>query len=150
MCIRDSSIYIFDEAHHLPIKSNNHFAASTRIRSTRAWLERIRDLISQLIADDFIPVDSQSGFEKLHSILQPRLEECWQMLQPIFLNEGEIRDKRSRYTFPQGILPPEVRDAAGNLFSAFSQLAGLFSNICLLYTSPSPRDKRQSRMPSSA
>ena len=24
------------------------------------------------------------------------------------------------------------------------------NNICLLYTSPSPRDKRQSRMPSSA
>ena len=28
--------------------------------------------------------------------------------------------------------------------------AGIYSNICLLYTSPSPRDKRQSRMPSSA
>ena len=27
---------------------------------------------------------------------------------------------------------------------------GFNSNICLLYTSPSPRDKRQSRMPSSA
>ena len=25
-----------------------------------------------------------------------------------------------------------------------------FSSVCLLYTSPSPRDKRQSRMPSSA
>ena len=25
-----------------------------------------------------------------------------------------------------------------------------YQNICLLYTSPSPRDKRQSRMPSSA
>ena len=25
-----------------------------------------------------------------------------------------------------------------------------YSNDCLLYTSPSPRDKRQSRMPSSA
>ena len=25
-----------------------------------------------------------------------------------------------------------------------------YINICLLYTSPSPRDKRQSRMPSSA
>ena len=25
-----------------------------------------------------------------------------------------------------------------------------FTNACLLYTSPSPRDKRQSRMPSSA
>ena len=26
----------------------------------------------------------------------------------------------------------------------------LLANACLLYTSPSPRDKRQSRMPSSA
>ena len=29
-------------------------------------------------------------------------------------------------------------------------LIRLVSHICLLYTSPSPRDKRQSRMPSSA
>ena len=29
-------------------------------------------------------------------------------------------------------------------------LAGNTNEICLLYTSPSPRDKRQSRMPSSA
>ena len=29
-------------------------------------------------------------------------------------------------------------------------LTGGFGTICLLYTSPSPRDKRQSRMPSSA
>ena len=27
---------------------------------------------------------------------------------------------------------------------------GYLNNVCLLYTSPSPRDKRQSRMPSSA
>ena len=27
---------------------------------------------------------------------------------------------------------------------------GVSADICLLYTSPSPRDKRQSRMPSSA
>ena len=27
---------------------------------------------------------------------------------------------------------------------------GLIYDVCLLYTSPSPRDKRQSRMPSSA
>ena len=31
-----------------------------------------------------------------------------------------------------------------------AQLARDLLNICLLYTSPSPRDKRQSRMPSSA
>ena len=29
-------------------------------------------------------------------------------------------------------------------------VCGMKQNTCLLYTSPSPRDKRQSRMPSSA
>ena len=32
----------------------------------------------------------------------------------------------------------------------FMTNANVFWHICLLYTSPSPRDKRQSRMPSSA
>ena len=38
----------------------------------------------------------------------------------------------------------------GNLTNAHALRAELFSTDCLLYTSPSPRDKRQSRMPSSA
>ena len=33
---------------------------------------------------------------------------------------------------------------------SLSAYARQFLDICLLYTSPSPRDKRQSRMPSSA
>ena len=33
---------------------------------------------------------------------------------------------------------------------AYSDSGLTSNNICLLYTSPSPRDKRQSRMPSSA
>ena len=40
----------------------------------------------------------------------------------------------------------------GNTVSGFVNVLGLSNrfNACLLYTSPSPRDKRQSRMPSSA
>ena len=36
------------------------------------------------------------------------------------------------------------------LATASGKLLGYNNNRCLLYTSPSPRDKRQSRMPSSA
>ena len=46
---------------------------------------------------------------------------------------------------------------SGSVYSLISdklatelKLTTVPSNICLLYTSPSPRDKRQSRMPSSA
>ena len=44
-------------------------------------------------------------------------------------------------------------DVAGPMLCAIRQLIkllGLHQETCLLYTSPSPRDKRQSRMPSSA
>ena len=44
-----------------------------------------------------------------------------------------------------------IRDATHALKSSSGNVgASALSNLCLLYTSPSPRDKRQSRMPSSA
>ena len=43
-----------------------------------------------------------------------------------------------------------VQQSSGGLSSLQPRLAFLEDYICLLYTSPSPRDKRQSRMPSSA
>ena len=46
---------------------------------------------------------------------------------------------------PQGMT---LRRAMGRLGEQDYNL--LFNNCCLLYTSPSPRDKRQARMPSSA
>ena len=44
------------------------------------------------------------------------------------------------------------RDSAGRRLGVKKSggQAVIPGNICLLYTSPSPRDKRQSRMPSSA
>ena len=35
-------------------------------------------------------------------------------------------------------------------YDDLKQINTFTGNVCLLYTSPSPRDKRQSRMPSSA
>ena len=46
-------------------------------------------------------------------------------------------------SLPKDAVPMDV------LRTAVSML-GIFDDSCLLYTSPSPRDKRQSRMPSSA
>ena len=43
----------------------------------------------------------------------------------------------------------ELLDSGMLSFSEYNELVKDFKD-CLLYTSPSPRDKRQSRMPSSA
>ena len=51
---------------------------------------------------------------------------------------GALTDSQGRLA---GVLGKELRDAETNTWLNYA---------CLLYTSPSPRDKRQSRMPSSA
>ena len=44
----------------------------------------------------------------------------------------------------------QQRASGDPYFSHPLEVAAILTDICLLYTSPSPRDKRQSRMPSSA
>ena len=44
----------------------------------------------------------------------------------------------------------EIIEGKGVLNNRLSEFFMVGLNSCLLYTSPSPRDKRQSRMPSSA
>ena len=58
----------------------------------------------------------------------------------------QYRETRSRI----GLVPQELTlEQFETVFNNVSYSRGLYGN-CLLYTSPSPRDKRQSRMPSSA
>ena len=47
--------------------------------------------------------------------------------------------------------PQPIADAIAKAIDAVVQpLIKVMDNVCLLYTSPSPRDQRGSRMPSSA
>ena len=65
-------------------------------------------------------------------------------------------DTPERYNYKKANWDNYSADAAWsnipepNSFTTCAELLGDFYNSCLLYTSPSPRDKRQSRMPSSA
>ena len=61
--------------------------------------------------------------------------------------------KGEREKFEQGILnmdPNASIEIVPMVSSGIVKINGVDPNTCLLYTSPSPRDKRQSRMPSSA
>ena len=56
------------------------------------------------------------------------------------------------YISGTGVWTPPHKISNDELVESFNKYVDLFNaeNACLLYTSPSPRDKRQSRMPSSA
>jgi hypothetical protein len=52
--------------------------------------------------------------------------------------------------FPLLITTMQVNTATGAAFDEISERIVDLSKACLLYTSPSPRDRQKSRMPSSA
>ena len=73
-----------------------------------------------------------------------QIEEKWSKVWA----DRELAKPESENFFSQIIPPPNV---TGTLHMGHSfQYAIMDFYTCLLYTSPSPRDKRQSRMPSSA
>ena len=67
------------------------------------------------------------------------LMRCWRFMEDTGAepNENDLQTARAQCGWPQIRLNPD--DTTVEL-----------ATVCLLYTSPSPRDKRQSRMPSSA
>ena len=88
--------------------------------------------------------------------------------------KSDVLKKVKAVTVPNNILRKKVDSIANQVFSLVNKEVGKYQSIvsihfggsyaketwtpkkididifCLLYTSPSPRDKRQSRMPSSA
>ena len=41
-------LYIIDEAHHLPEKTQQHFSVSTRLRGTTLWLENVTNVVGTM------------------------------------------------------------------------------------------------------
>ena len=65
--------------------------------------------------------------------------------------EIKIKDQNLQKLYQQGSSKALMPDFHENLKQLMLiNTAGGITSGCLLYTSPSPRDKRQSRMPSSA
>ena len=65
------------------------------------------------------------------------------MLEDDFMGSGDLHDPEYREAVVARL--KDIYDAQG-----IEADEGVLRDSCLLYTSPSPRDKRQSRMPSSA
>ena len=79
-------------------------------------------------------VQAASQMESLNSLYKVQLESANKQAS---INEESVENAVK--------LKEQMQSLASNL----SSLNGVYGG-CLLYTSPSPRDKRQSRMPSSA
>lgn len=121
------SIYVFDEAHHLAIKSNNHFSNFGRVRSTLNWLDRVQDFFNRLDKEDIVGSGHSSDIKPLRKQCQEGLEELWLLLQQIIDEKPELDSygTQSQLPFELGKVPESVQAVAGNLALGFQQLCNL-------------------------
>ncbi|MBC7183341.1 MAG: ATP-dependent DNA helicase DinG, partial [Marinobacter sp.] len=129
----ENALYIFDEAHHLPDKALNHFAASVPLNSTRQWLKQLSQALVKM--QPFLPGGSQaaktldrigSASREVDLVLARVFEEAEQ-------NTGwEFNEERrtAQWRYPEGELPEamavlsaETRIATANLVRQLGVLA---------------------------
>ena len=95
-----------------------------------------KDLSSKEITKYFVERSKKS--KKLNTYITENFENA--------IIEAEEFDKKPNFECKLAGIPIAVKD----LFCTKNLKTTAGSKICLLYTSPSPRDQRGSRMPSSA
>ncbi len=118
----EKSIYVFDEAHHLPEKSNRHFAHSIRVKAESAWLERCGKMLEKMRDQQILESSDANKFNKLLAELGNRLQMAYLLLRELRHSEGDSYRDRITQSFPRGEAPAELRDLAGGLAALFGEL----------------------------
>ena len=125
---------------------------------TRAGAEWVRQRVKSgarhiaLVAANFtearaVMLDGKSGLLNIgHPAERPKYIASRRRLEWPNGAVGQIFSAEA----PDGLRGSQFDAAWADEFCAWNHAEETLSNFCLLYTSPSPRDKRQSRMPSSA
>jgi len=130
------TIYIFDEAHHLPLKSNNHFACFTRIKGSIANLDQWRKTLVKLLADPLLEEKRTlkrelPALEDALSMADLRLNEIWPLCEQSL--QGATPDRQGeqplQHAFPMGVVPQPLQELATALNALFTQLATVFQEV---------------------
>ncbi|HAU17263.1 MAG TPA: ATP-dependent DNA helicase DinG, partial [Marinobacter adhaerens] len=111
----ENALYIFDEAHHLPDKALNHFAASLPLNATRQWLKQLSQALVKM--QPYLAVGTQaaksldrisSASREVDLVLNRVYEEAEQ-------NTGwEFNEERrtAQWRYPEGELPEAMAELA--------------------------------------
>lgn len=123
----EDCIYIFDEAHHLPLKGVSHFSHFIRLRATVTWLDRIsgifKSVANELGRDEELATQlekAQVAADRTRAILAEHL--------PMFQDyssqaeSANISGDITQFTFDQGVLPAAIREASHNILLEFRDL----------------------------
>lgn len=135
------TLFIFDEAHHLPLKSNNHFSRSSRMQSTINWLESTKSLLPRLAKDQFLEIAEAEELQGTLGLINMSLAEACTLLYQIKDDPGMAEqagsnrssrpgfDSFSEFAFKLGLVPEALKEISAKLMVHFGQLQGKLEDL---------------------
>lgn len=120
----DESIFVFDEAHHLPSVAVSRFSAKHALHGAAQWLERIPPLIQRTTS----ALGQNACFRMLSSNahdLAERLNEMYGAMK----HSAAFADDKKTLRFAHGTLPANLMSTAENIQSLSTNLVECFGAV---------------------
>lgn len=120
----EDTVYVLDEAHHLPDKTQQHFAASARLGATGAWLETLNTVLGSLTQRFARPDDLMARVTRVAE-RTAAAEETFKALQGAVagLPFATRDEKLETHRFPLGEVPEAIVDLAAEALVPLEDLA---------------------------
>ncbi len=127
----EDAIFVFDEGHHLPQKTLNHFAHHSRISSTSKWLDQSNKSLGALLG----AISGAGDVDRFAEQLPALFVSCKSLLDQIFpqfeqlVQQIQFADRESHYRFEQGKIPDDLKEHCSNLYKEFDRLTEILGKM---------------------
>lgn len=125
----EQTIFIFDEAHHLPSVARDHSSAAASLKGAASWLEKLTQVSAKLasLADDKRVSRFRNELQESIQLLIPSLNQLAKQIDPSAFKEKTLR-------FENGELPEwleleskELKKISAKASQAMGKIADLIS-----------------------
>lgn len=121
----ENALFIFDEAHHLPDKALNHFAASVPLNSTRQWLKQLSQALAKMQPYLAPATQGAKTLDRISTASRDVDLVLARVYEEAEQNTGwEFNEERrtAQWRYPEGELPEALADLAGEARIATANL----------------------------
>lgn len=106
----EDTIYIFDEAHHLPHVARDHSSAATSLKGAASWLEKLNQSISK-----FSALAEETRVSRFRNELQDSVQQLVPSLSQLCQQFDASHFEDKRYRFEHGELPEWLENQSKEL-----------------------------------
>ena len=126
----EETIFVFDEAHHLPDKTREHFTASVRLRGTAEWVAQAASSVDTMARRFNRPREVERAAQRLAaeaSDIARLLGELQTLARDLPFQRHD--DSTAIHRFAQGDIPPPLAELALPLGKSFAVVAATLEEL---------------------